>query len=157
MICRNKMCYYDKEKDEIRITLSSFKIKIFDEGEIEIPHNIFLIENVYISKNDEIKFDITLQEEYLKIIEKFLEKKWFTFDSKNYYRSDDVNKIIYNEEKEICIINPNWREEINTKVLISYKNIIENITREQKLLLEKDDIKLKSFKKIDDLKKYILK
>jgi hypothetical protein len=151
------MCYYDKEKDEIRITLSGFKIKISDEGEIEIPHNIFLIENVYISKNDEIKFDITLQEEYLKIIEKFLEKKWFTFDSKNYYRSDDVNKIIYNEEKEICIINPNWREENNTKVLISYKNIIENITREQKLLLEKDDTKLKSFKKIDDLKKYILK
>lgn len=149
--------YYDVEKDELRMTISSFVIKIYNDGEIEIPFHVFLMGNVRINSDNEIKFNITLQEEYLEIIEKFFEKKWFTFDSKNYLRSDDVRCIRYNDDKNIRVINPVWKD----NVLVSYKNIVveknEETIKEKKLLLEKNDMKLKSFEKMDSLKKYILK
>ena len=149
---------FDTEKNEITINILTYGIKIRGlEEEIEIPHNIFLTNNVLYNEVGGLYYLLSLPEEYLKCIDDYLSKKWFSFDGINHFKSEDVYHIISKGEKEVKISKPVWKDnEDGNKVLISYSNIIiPEKKSEQKLLLEKTKINLPSFNKLDDLKKKI--
>ena len=149
---------FDSEKNEITISILTYSVKIRGiEEELEIPHNIFLTNNILYNEVGGLYNMLTLPEEYFKCIDDYLSKKWFSFDGINHFKSEDVYHIISKGEKEVKILKPVWKElEDGNKSLISYSHIfIPEKKPEQKLLLEKRDINLPSFSKLNDLKKKI--
>lgn len=146
----------NQDETEISLTIPSFRIKI-NGIEMDVPHNIFLLNNITKNKLTGIHYSLSLIEEYMSVLEKYFQKTWFSFDGKNYFNSSNVAQIILGEEKDLVIKNPEWSEDGR---LIYYSNIYSDIKEkkpEPQLLLEKKEVKLKSLDKLSELKRMMLK
>jgi hypothetical protein len=144
----------NQEGNEIYITIPTFTIKMNgSDKEMDIPHKIFLINNITKNKISGFHYSLSLIEEYMMILENYFQKQWFSFDGKIFYNSSNVNQIIVGEEKDLIIKNPNWSEDGR---LISFSNIYSDIKEKvskPELLLEKKEIKLKAMDRLIDLRK----
>lgn len=144
--------------NSIELNIKTFSIQIEGlETKLNVPHIIFVANNIKKNKNGEIIFDVSLDDEYLNIIKDFLSKEWFTFDRKNYYRSSKVYNITFEGVQKISIKNPIWTDdENNDRKLSSFSIIEEGLKQEPKLLMEdKEILHLSCLEKIDNLRKIL--
>ena len=119
---------------------------------------LILKDNITRDENGNISFSLSLDKEYMNIINNFFSEEWFTLNRKDYYRSSDVYRVVMGNKRTIIVKNPVWE---NNK-LISYSDISDNfdeIQKEPKLLLEKDSLKIekKTLSSLSDFRKKYLK
>lgn len=144
---------------DFQIEIKTFSIFIRNiPNEFIIPYDVILKDNITRDENGNISFSLSLDKEYMNIINNFFSEEWFTLNRKDYYRSSDVYRVVMGNKRTIIVKNPVWE---NNK-LISYSDISDNIDeiqKEPKLLLEKDSLKIekKTLSSLSDFRKKYLK
>lgn len=144
---------------DFQIEIKTFSIFIRNiPNEFIIPYDVILKDNITRDENGNISFSLSLDKEYMNIINNFFSEEWFTLNRKDYYRSSDVYRVVMGNKRTIIVKNPVWE---NNK-LISYSDISDNfdeIQKEPKLLLEKDSLKIekKTLSSLSDFRKKYLK